>query len=198
MALYSCTRLAPHGCGPRRLPHWRSRRPRPAGSHPGRLAEVAQALLGKIAQWCARKPRSRGRWRRERGARNGRVGNDQRAQPTVEGDARDRVDVRDSRSGATFKKTGGPGATRFDNGIEQSGKRAFVLQDPQSGRVGAGDIHREIGGERCHHGHGDIVGDSIFAVLVGADVDAHDPRPTGAAHEPVARYFRTAIVDPSG
>ena len=54
------------------------------------------------------------------------------------------------------------------------------LRNLQARRVGAGDIDREIAGERGHQpGQQRIVGDAIVAVLVGADIDADDARPAG-------------------
>ena len=85
-----------------------------------------------------------------------------------------------SRSGATFRNTGGPPtiALRLDRG-EQLIELAPVLQVAQARRVGRADVDRQIIGDGAHRAHPrDIIGDPVRAVLVRPDIDPdHAERP---------------------
>ena len=81
-----------------------------------------------------------------------------------------------SRSGATFRNTGGPPGARaaaIAPSSSTSSPPAWRLRRP--GRVGRADVDREIVGDRRHRRDPrDIIGDAVRAVLVGADVDPDD------------------------
>jgi hypothetical protein len=68
------------------------------------------------------------------------------------------------------------------HGAEQALQRFVTLQVPEARRIGRGDVDREVIGQLgeapdAQH----IVGDEVFAVLVGADIDAERRRHANAA-----------------
>ena len=135
--------------------------------------------------------------RLQRRARDCRVRHDQRAKALFDGDPRDGIDVGRFKVGRDLeehRRAGFP--ARQQHRIEQRGQRALVLQRAQSGRVGAGNVDREIAGERRHQlGHRRIVGHAIGRILVRADVDADHPRLARAPSQPLRRESAAAVVE---
>ena len=141
------------GSAPRRRRPRRSRRRRSAAGRRRSPRGNRAALERQRAQRRARQAaRSRPRWRDLSGGR------DMVVLATISASSRGRCaartmrrDRRRSRSGATFRNTGGPpSAARRGDRSEQLVQRALVLQSAQARRVGRADVDRQIVGDAGH------------------------------------------------
>ena len=167
----------------------------------GRPAEIAQPLQRQLLQRRAGKAArlaahgaTAAAGRRDRG-----VGDDQRVEPLVERDPRRCRRYRaGSRSGATFRNTGGRRvAARRQHRGEQLVSAPSSCKRAQARRVGRGDVDRQIIGERRHPPDARrIIGDrGRRAVLVGADIDADDAAPRRRAVSRFAPPRLPAVVE---
>ncbi len=114
----------------------------------------------------------------------------------VDRGAGDVVDFCGLQIGRDLQEERRPRAPRVGHRLEQFGQRSLVLKRAQARRVGRGDVDGEIVGEAEHRPHpGGIIADPVGTVLVGADIDADDPRPPVALLQPCRGSGEAAIVE---
>ncbi len=95
----------------------------------------------------------------------------------------------------TVRRRGG--VAGLAHASEQIVERLRRLEIAEPGRVRGAHVHREVrgdGGERLDAG--DVVGESVVRILVGADVDADDPRTASPPAEASERGLMPGVVEP--